>query len=170
MIEEVLAVCKRVGFRDPLEVISKLMEEVGELSQEVGIAVGFQQRPMGKDGVLGETADVIITAIDVLYRTSPQSTAEDLSKAIALKLESWERKDKLYPRTSTINMKVIDMNDMPEEIIPNQWYEKGEDIYFTHNHELNEWHNEKDKALYEYICVNFPDIKDGSTIMIEGLY
>jgi len=168
MIKEIIATSKSTGHRTIYEVLSKLMEEVGELAQEVGIRTGFQNRPEGPDGIIGEVADVVITAINLAWIADPNMKPKELKDKIELKLSKWQAKSDAYVRTEVLNMKTIDMNDMPDDIIPSHWLEKGEDVYFTHHH--SEGYDIEDKALYEYINVNFPDIKHNEIIMVQGAY
>lgn len=172
MIKEILATSKTTGFRDVYEVLSKLMEEVGELAQEVGIKEGFQNRSEGPDGIVGEVADVVITAINLAWVADKTVTKKALKAKIIEKLAKWQKKSDAYVRTEKISMKCIDMNDMPDDIVPNHWFEKGEDVYFTHIHQppSNTYYSKEDHDIYDYIKINFPDIKDGETIMIQGLY
>lgn len=90
MIEQVFAVSKEAPERSMLEVLSKLMEEVGELSQEVGVEVGYQKRAPGKDGILGEVADVIIVALDILYLKYPDMDKKLFESVVQSKLNKWK--------------------------------------------------------------------------------
>ena len=89
MIKEVWEVSKVALPRTRYEVLSKMMEEVGELSQEVGIVEGYQKRKAGKDGVLGESIDVIVTAIDLIHVDNPNITEEEIMNVLKVKLGKW---------------------------------------------------------------------------------
>lgn len=72
-IEKVLSTSVRVDKLDPGKrgidyVLRKSTEELGELSVEVQVALGESYKEPGKDGVTGEAIDLMITAIDIIYR------------------------------------------------------------------------------------------------------
>jgi len=89
MIKEVLKVSKIAPFRTRYDVLSKMMEEVGELAQEVGIKEGYQRRQPGKDGVTGECVDVIITALDLIFVDNPEVERMDILEVLNKKLAKW---------------------------------------------------------------------------------
>lgn len=89
MIKEIFEVSRVARPRHRYEVLSKLMEEVGELAQEIGIEEGYQNRPPGKDGVIGECADVINTVVDIAFLTKPDLTDEEFLDIIKVKLAKW---------------------------------------------------------------------------------
>ena len=68
----------------------KVGEEVGELSTEVAVQSGLSYKKAGVDGVLGESADVIIAVIDLVYKSGySQQQLEDMME---LKLAKWRAK------------------------------------------------------------------------------
>lgn len=77
--------------RTPLSVLSKVMEEVGELAQEVAINSGVSYKQPGKDGVLGEAVDAIIAIIDLVYVVNNTITEDDLIEVAQLKLAKWKK-------------------------------------------------------------------------------
>ena len=90
MLEKVFEVSKVVPARTRYEVLSKLMEEVGELAQEIGIAEGYQKREPGKDGIIGEVIDIINTSLDILWLTDPEIDKEEVMKVLDDKLLKWK--------------------------------------------------------------------------------
>lgn len=90
MIKEVFKVSEVAPFRSRYDVLSKMMEEVGELAQEVGIKEGYQKRKPGKDGVLGEAVDVIITALDLIFIDNPNIERMEVIDVLNKKLEKWK--------------------------------------------------------------------------------
>lgn len=95
MIKEVFAVAAIAPARTRYEVLSKMMEEVGELAQEVGIAEGYQSREPGKDGIIGEAVDVIITALDLIYVSNPDIARMDIIDILNKKLNKWKNYSKM---------------------------------------------------------------------------
>lgn len=84
--------------RKPYNVLAKQQEEMGELATEVNIAQGYVRRPPGKDGILGEAADVIITTVDQALLAKPDLTEEEFMKIAEVKLNKWYSYDQSkYP-------------------------------------------------------------------------
>lgn len=91
IIEEILEACTDVeGKRNPHSTLAYLMEEVGELATEVNIRQGFSKKDPGEDGVIGEAADVILCAIDLIYQDNPFTTSYDIEEVIKSKLNKWK--------------------------------------------------------------------------------
>lgn len=88
---------KAVNVRSKYSALAKLMEEVGEMALEASIENGSSYKEPGDDGVIGELADVIITAIDVAYLQDNQITEEQIQASISFKLEKWKLKRGLKP-------------------------------------------------------------------------
>lgn len=74
-------------------VILHAMSELGELSEELRKKYykNFYKKEQGKDGVLGEGCDVIITLIDLLIQEG--FTEEQISETISRKCEKWYMKN-----------------------------------------------------------------------------
>lgn len=89
MVGVVFEVSKIASNRTKYEVLSKLMEEVGELSKEVGIDQGYQLCPEGKDGIIGECIDVIVVTLDLIYLHNPDITEEELLTIMKSKVGKW---------------------------------------------------------------------------------
>jgi len=92
MIEEIFAVSRVVIGRNKYEVLSALMEEVGELATEVAVQEGYSHKPQGKDGILGEAIDVMICAVDMIYVSYPNLPKGVVEKILIQKLEKWKKK------------------------------------------------------------------------------
>lgn len=75
--------------RTPDEVFKSLVEEVGELATELAIESGHSVKPKGKDGILGESIDVILCAIDLIYKKQPDITEEEILDIIYNKCQKW---------------------------------------------------------------------------------
>lgn len=91
--------------RSKYYVLSKVGEEFGELSTEVGIVMGDSYKEPGKDGVVGEAVDMIISALDLIYLENPEIKEEELIAIAIPKLEKWKAKVKARQdaiRTNTI--------------------------------------------------------------------
>lgn len=90
-ISDVFYQCANVkNHRTPAGVMLKVQEEVGELALEVAIESGLSYKEPGKDGILGEAADVIISTIDVAFTAG--HTEQELINAIHEKLKQWKYK------------------------------------------------------------------------------
>ncbi|MBF84515.1 MAG: hypothetical protein CL489_08580 [Acidobacteria bacterium] len=89
MYDRVVDVSRKVNPRMCSYVMLKVMEEVGELAEEVNINSGFINKPVGKDGVLGEAIDVIVTVMDIIYLTNPDITNDELTTILDKKLSKW---------------------------------------------------------------------------------
>jgi NTP pyrophosphatase (non-canonical NTP hydrolase) len=93
MIEQVLAVSKKVKPRSSFTVLAHLMEEAGELSTELLVRHGKSQKSPGDDGVIGEAIDVVLCAIDIIYVEYPLLEAEDIMEIVRRKLKKWKDKN-----------------------------------------------------------------------------
>lgn len=71
------------------DVLGTVMEEVGELSTEIGIKSGFKNRKPGKDGIVGEAVDGIIALLDIIYLEKPDITNEELLQLTKNKCHKW---------------------------------------------------------------------------------
>lgn len=92
MIKEIFTVCQRVPSRSKYGVLTSIMAELGELSEEVGIREGHSYKKPGKDGILGEAIDVILSAFDMIYLEKKDITEEEIMAIMREKLKKWERK------------------------------------------------------------------------------
>lgn len=90
MINEILEVSKQAPYKHPYSVLAKLMEEVGELAQEVNIKLGFIDKPEGKDGIIGEGSDIINCIIDIMQLFHPNITREQIEEMNNKKLDKWK--------------------------------------------------------------------------------
>lgn len=89
----ILHVCQTIeSERTGESVFQHLSGEVIELSHEVR---GTGDRV---DGVIGESVDVILCAIDLIYQNNPTVTEEDINRVIRSKLEKWQN---LYGKQET---------------------------------------------------------------------
>ena len=77
--------------RTTQDIYESLREEVSELEAEV-----FNYGD-GKDGVAGEAIDVILCALDLIYKNNPEWTNEDIVAYAEKKCQKWAQK---YSRTS----------------------------------------------------------------------
>ena len=91
MIDETLARSKRIkNGRSCQDVLSSVMEEVGELATEVRIKYGQSYKEPGKDGIQGEAIDAIAAIIDLMYVDNPDITKEEILRYLDYKLNKWE--------------------------------------------------------------------------------
>lgn len=96
IIDELLAASRSVNNkRKPLQVLCKLLEEIGELTTEINIVEGFLPKEKGgKDGIKGETADVMNCLIDLMYLYHPDVTEAEFRAIMTNKLQKWMAFDK----------------------------------------------------------------------------
>jgi NTP pyrophosphatase (non-canonical NTP hydrolase) len=78
--------------RNSFGILSSLMEEVGELATEVGIQQGHTNKTPSDDGLLGESVDVILCALDMIRQNFPDVTSKDLKRIAKRKCEKWKNK------------------------------------------------------------------------------
>lgn len=89
-VEKILEVCRRINNgRTLMSVFAAMCDEVRELRDEISIAT-FGGIP-GADGVVGESVDVILCAVDAIYQADPNITKEQILEVVMKKLEKWER-------------------------------------------------------------------------------
>lgn len=86
MFEQILSraheVSKVVPDRSKERVFLQFLSEVGELSEEINIAMGESKKSPGADGVIGEAADVLNCLADLCY-VSCDGSAEELVAQIS---------------------------------------------------------------------------------------
>ena len=93
MIKTVFKYCDEIDkTRNSYGILSSLVEEVGELSTEVGIQMGHTNKECGPDGILGESIDIILCSLDMIRRNYPDITKKDIKRIAIIKCEKWKRK------------------------------------------------------------------------------
>ena len=94
--------CKGVkSKRDIGSIHRSISAEVGELAEEVDIALGTSYKKAGPDGVVGEAVDVILGCLDIISVHNPDFTASQLFEYAVAKLVKWE--DKIAEHQSAKN-------------------------------------------------------------------
>lgn len=82
LINTVLQVCKLADQYHPDRTINSIfnhmMSEVGELGIEINIVEGQSYKAPGSDGILGESIDVVLSAVDLMYVHDQYITADDI--------------------------------------------------------------------------------------------
>lgn len=68
--------------------------ELDETQEEVDIVMGRRPGPAGVDGVIGESVDTILCMLDLIYKTDPTITEEDLVAIAGMKGAKWLRQIK----------------------------------------------------------------------------
>lgn len=77
--------------RTPMGVSFAIMEEVGELARELRVKYDDTcYKEEGKDGILGESCDILISLIDLLVLEG--FTEEQILETIKEKCEKWKNK------------------------------------------------------------------------------
>lgn len=92
IVTDVFEISKKAPHRNSYQVLAKLMEEVGELAEEVNIKKGFIKKEPGKDGIKGEAIDVIQCALDIIFINDIEVTEEELESIMKSKLTKWSKK------------------------------------------------------------------------------
>ncbi len=72
------------------DILGSMMEELGELAQEVSIDSGFISKAPSDDGIIGESVDVIIGAVDMIFRENPNITIEEICNIAERKCTKWQ--------------------------------------------------------------------------------
>lgn len=77
--------------RKPQNVFYKVVEEVGELGQEIQTKYDpLAYKEKGKDGILGESCDILIALIDLLILEG--YTEDEIKTTIINKCNKWKNK------------------------------------------------------------------------------
>ena len=95
--------------RTPVGVSFAIMEEVGELARELRVKYDDScYKEEGKDGILGETCDILVSLIDLLILEG--YTEEQVINTIKNKCEKWKSKtlihkmkEEMYVRDMTVS-------------------------------------------------------------------
>lgn len=69
------------------------LAELGELSEEVLINNSLNVKEQGKDGILGESVDVIVCMLDIIQLHNPDITDNEILELIDKKINKWENKN-----------------------------------------------------------------------------
>lgn len=87
----ILKTCREIkDGRTSYEILSKQMEELGEMATEIAIKNQYITKLPGKDGILGEGADVLITTVDQIFNDNPDITEQEIATIVARKLAKWK--------------------------------------------------------------------------------
>lgn len=82
------------GDRTIDEIFAHGAGELKETLDEVDIVMGRLPGPPGKDGVIGESIDTILCMLDLIYKTDPTITEEQIVAIAELKGAKWIRQIK----------------------------------------------------------------------------
>ena len=108
LVNQILDVSDRIPVdRDEYTILAHVMEEVGELAQEISISCGGKSyKQQGPDGIIGESIDAILCLVDMIYIHAEKNgidISEEMLMAIARKkLDKWEEKCQLYIASSAV--------------------------------------------------------------------
>lgn len=90
IVETILESCRDIkNGRTLRTVMDHLDSEVDELRDEVSYTL--VDDPNGPDGILGESVDVMLCAVDMIYIDNPNVTKEQIMEVVIKKLAKWER-------------------------------------------------------------------------------
>lgn len=86
VVNEILRVCASIDSpRTTKTIFNHLMSETDELYVELYGNVE------GEDGVIGEAVDVILCAMDIIYKEKPNVIEADIMEVVKRKLDKWQR-------------------------------------------------------------------------------
>ena len=71
------------------DIFAYTIEEVGELATEINIETGYSKKLPSEDGILGEAIDSIICLVDIIHKTYPDVTSDDIEGICRVKLLKW---------------------------------------------------------------------------------
>lgn len=102
MFDKIMEVSKSVPDRNVLQVFNKLVEEVGELSVEIGVKYLNSYKKAGEGGIKGEAIDILINCLDILYLEGVSEN--EVNSLIDSKLSKWKRKvlDKSFNKIKSL--------------------------------------------------------------------
>lgn len=90
LVRMVSKVSAEIGKRDRNAVFHSLVEEVGELATEISIENGTKKREPSLDGVIGETIDVLVVALDLLHlELGDKINSPEFLDRVQQKLDKW---------------------------------------------------------------------------------
>jgi hypothetical protein len=76
--------------RTQRSILDHLKSEVAEL--EVEVIAGETGQCEGEDGIVGESIDVILCALDLIFRKNPKISNVEIAEIATRKCEKWARK------------------------------------------------------------------------------
>ena len=77
------------------DILIHTMEELGELATEVKIETGRSYKTASVDGIIGESIDVIICALDMIFQHSPEITEQEICDIVNMKCAKWKNKSEV---------------------------------------------------------------------------
>lgn len=93
VITEILDVCREIkSDRSVGTIFVNLEGEMNELYNEIWDSLGDDQTNHGEDGIVGEAVDVILCAVDIIYKDNPLISEVEISRIVAKKLAKWRAK------------------------------------------------------------------------------
>lgn len=88
-ISHILSVSRLHCTMDKNQIMHSVTEETGELATEVSIEAGYKNRMPGRDGIVGEAIDVIVSAVDMIYAANPHITMQEIQGMVEAKCQKW---------------------------------------------------------------------------------
>lgn len=89
MIKTVREAGNKIPHRTISGIMHSLVSEVGELAVEVSIKEGTSYKKPDADGIIGESVDVILCALDMILSVNPNITEEELLAIARIKCDKW---------------------------------------------------------------------------------
>ena len=84
-VNEILLVSQSIQSERTIHsIFEHLCGEVIELSHEI------RGTGDGKDGIVGEAVDVMLCAVDIMYKDSPEITEDEIIQIVHNKLQKWQ--------------------------------------------------------------------------------
>lgn len=92
-LQTILECCREVkNNRNIGSILRSITSEVGELAEEVDIALGTSYKEPDVDGIMGESVDIILGALDMIATHHPAVTSQQVFEIIFTKLDKWNNK------------------------------------------------------------------------------
>lgn len=92
LIQKTFAVSDEIqDNRTLLRILAHTMSELGELAEEVEINAGVSHKLAGEDGIVGESVDLILCALDMIRKHDPTVTEVELEEIAVKKLAKWKK-------------------------------------------------------------------------------
>jgi hypothetical protein len=90
-IDMTMKACIRVkNDRTMSSIFNHMIGETKELAEEITKYIANEEP--GEDGIVGESIDVILCAMDLIYQQNPSISNDYLYELIAKKIDKWELK------------------------------------------------------------------------------
>lgn len=81
-----------VDGRTKADIFEHMEDEFLELEEELLISEGLLNKPSGEDGIFGESIDMILCALDLIFKEKPGIKNDEIEAYVLKKLKKWKSK------------------------------------------------------------------------------